>query len=367
MNSKEVAELRRRFTKDGVSIQRIAGCFVDEDHNKVCCMNETFLNLPEEIFYKYLDIVKDIFRPKKIGENMLELDMDQNKDTEMYDKLLESKLKNEDVLQNFYDEIIEGNDYYGKYLILLYYDAYDVMKRTSDGADLDESEEVYEYIACAVCPVTLTKPGLAYDDGRNEIDARIRDWVVDMPEKGFIWPAFTDRSSDREHVMYFTKDVKNTDTAFMGWMGMIPRRTITQKQAELFNIVEKRLTNEDELSQKAIAKFEANLERAVADIEDGEKAEIRKEQIEKLFKGATYYDGIEKEIAKDYEERFKGDYAAAGELLNKKLIERGVQLEERQERARTLRRAALLIERHHEEETDLIEKLNEYIAREERV
>ena len=110
-----------------------------------------------------------------------------------------------------------------------------------------------------------------------------------------------------------------------------------------------------------------NLERAVANVEDGEKAEIRKEQIEKLFKGVTYYDGIEKNIAEDYEERFKGDYAAAGELLNKKLIERGVRLEERQERARTLRRAALLIGRHHEEETDLIEKLNEYIAREERV
>ena len=240
------------------------------------------------------------------------------------------------------------------------------MKRTSDGADLDESEEVYEYIACAICPVTLTKPGLAYDDGKNEIDARVRDWVVGMPEKGFVWPAFTDRSTDREHMMFFTRDVKDTDMTFMGYMGAVPRRTITQKQAELFNIVKNEMSNEDELYQKALAKFEVNLERYVsAEGKDGENLVLRGEQIERFFKNTTLFDGMEKRVAKEYEKRFTNDYATAEELLNKKMIENGMRLEERQERAKTLRRATLLIERDNQEETDLIEKLNEYIAREE--
>lgn len=365
MNSKEVNELRRRFTKDGVTIQRMAGCFVDEDHNKVCSINETFLNLPEETFYKYLDIVKDIFRPKKVGENMLELDIDEKEKS--YKALLDSKLKNEEILNVFYDEVIEGNDYVGKYLILVFYDAYDVMKRTSDGGDLDESEEVYEYITCAICPVTLTKPGLAYDDGKNEIDARVRDWVVNLPEKGFIWPAFTERSTDTDHMMWFTRNTQDPDTGLMGWLGAVPRRTITQKQAELFDIVTGKLTNEDELAKKTIAKFEANLERFIGmNGEEGDKIELRKEQIEQLFKNTTFYDGMEKEIAKEYEKRFAEDYAIAGEMLNKKYIAAGIALEERQERARVFRRALLLIEKDHMEETDLVDKLNEYIAREER-
>lgn len=38
-------------------------------------------------------------------------------------------------------------------LILLFHDAYDVITKTKDNAKLDESEEVYEYILCAICPV----------------------------------------------------------------------------------------------------------------------------------------------------------------------------------------------------------------------
>lgn len=365
MNSKDIMELRRRLTKNEVTIQRMAGCFVDEDHNKVCTINETFLNLPEETFYKYLDIAKDIFRPKKVNENMLELGLDE--DRSMYEALLSSKLKNEDVLESFYNTVIEGNDYCGKYLILVFYDAYDVMTRTSDNAELDESEEVYEYITCAICPVTLTKPGLAYDDGKNEIDVRVRDWVVSMPEKGFIWPAFTERSTDKDHIMWYTRDSKEPDTAIMSYMKAIPRRTITQKQAEIFAIVKGKLMNEDELEMKTIAKFEANLERSISEGgEDADKKEIKGEQIEGLFKNTTFYDGIEKDIAKEYEKRFAGDYPKAGELLNKKYIELGISLEERQEKVKTLRRTLLLLEKDHSEETVLIDNINKYIAWEER-
>ena len=39
---------------------------------------------------------------------------------------------------------------------------YDVPSRAEDHAKLDESEEVYEYLLCALCPVELSKPGLGY-------------------------------------------------------------------------------------------------------------------------------------------------------------------------------------------------------------
>ncbi|KOF57622.1 hypothetical protein AGR56_15030 [Clostridium sp. DMHC 10] len=46
-------------------------------------------------------------------------------------------------------------------------DAYDVMKKTTDNSKLDESEEVYEYILCAICPVSLAKPALGYLEDEN--------------------------------------------------------------------------------------------------------------------------------------------------------------------------------------------------------
>ncbi len=84
--------------------------------------------------------------------------------------------------------IIDSYDYVGNYLILVFHDAYDVMTKTSDNNKLDESEEVYEYLLCAICPVTLTKPGLGYREDENRIGPRIRDWVVGVPDTGFVFP-----------------------------------------------------------------------------------------------------------------------------------------------------------------------------------
>ena len=61
-------------------------------------------------------------------------------------KLKNSGLKDDALLDEFYNSIIENYDYTGNFLILLFHDAYDVITKTKDNAKLDESEEVYEYI-----------------------------------------------------------------------------------------------------------------------------------------------------------------------------------------------------------------------------
>lgn len=72
--------------------------------------------------------------------------------------LVECNLEDDEMVENVYSSIAECLNMTQNYLILLFHDDYDVMKRTSDDIDLDESEEVYSYILCAVCPVQLEKP-----------------------------------------------------------------------------------------------------------------------------------------------------------------------------------------------------------------
>ena len=45
------------------------------------------------------------------------------------------------------------------------------------------------------CPVNLTKAGLTYNAQTNNIEDRIRDWFVEAPVKGFLFPAFQDRAA----------------------------------------------------------------------------------------------------------------------------------------------------------------------------
>lgn len=73
MNKKDILELKRRFKKDACTFTRLCGCYVDADRNKVTTFGETFLNLEDEEFYKYLEIAKKVMSGT-IGNNILELE-----------------------------------------------------------------------------------------------------------------------------------------------------------------------------------------------------------------------------------------------------------------------------------------------------
>lgn len=73
MNKKDISELKRRFKKDSCTITRMCGCYVDSERNRVVKLGETFLNLDEEEFFKYLDIAKKALSGT-IGNNLLELE-----------------------------------------------------------------------------------------------------------------------------------------------------------------------------------------------------------------------------------------------------------------------------------------------------
>lgn len=149
MQKKDILELKRRLKKDGCTFTKMRGCYVDSQKNIVLHMNETFLNLEEEEFYKYLEIAKKALSGT-IGNNLLELSFLKGEEGTEAQKfflgLRDSGLKSDGLLDVLYDRIIKEYEYAGNYLILLFHDAYDVPLKTTDNNKLDESEEVYEYI-----------------------------------------------------------------------------------------------------------------------------------------------------------------------------------------------------------------------------
>ena len=53
MNKKEVTEIKKLFTKERCCLNRLCGCYVDADKNKVVQFKEAFLSLPEEEIYNH--------------------------------------------------------------------------------------------------------------------------------------------------------------------------------------------------------------------------------------------------------------------------------------------------------------------------
>ncbi len=220
MINSEILEIRKQFKHENCSITKVSGCYVDGEKTVKTKFTETFLGMPEEETFKYFEIFKKTLSGT-IGRNLINmefpLETEFNGGTqEFLLKLRDSELKDEVLLDEFYEKIISSYDFVGNFLILLIYAAYDVPGKTNDKLMMDDaSEEVYRYILCSLCPVKLSKSGLSYNEEMNQIQKRIQDWVVTMPDNGFLFPAFNDRSTDIHSILYYAKDSEELHEDFV--------------------------------------------------------------------------------------------------------------------------------------------------------
>ncbi|MCI8275444.1 MAG: DUF4317 domain-containing protein [Lachnospiraceae bacterium] len=211
MNKKEISEIKKQFTQERCAITRICGCYVDGEGEKKVDMKEPFFSLPEEEMFKYFEIFRKNLSGT-LGKNLINLEFPLAAENEgsTHDLLLrlrESRLTDDLLLDAFYDKLIGHLDMEGSYLILLIHSVYDIPGKSSDGTEMfDASDEVYDYLLCSVCPVKLTKPGLCYNAQAGVIQNRTRDWLVEMPATGFLFPAFRDRSTDIHSLLFYSKD-----------------------------------------------------------------------------------------------------------------------------------------------------------------
>ena len=267
-----------------------------------------------------------------IGNNILELNFEANKEfkSEAQTSLLtlrNTQLKDDTVLDEFYQSIINNYDYTGNYLILLFHDAYDVITKTKDNQKIDESEEVYEYVLCAICPVSLSAPGLRYFEEENEIKSRIRDWVVNPPVNGFVFPAFIDRSSDVNSVMYYTKNAKDTHPELMeNVLGCPSKQTATIQKEAFQSIIKDSFGADEKKAEKIFMDVQENLNAMVEeynemyDDTDCEPISLKDTDIQNLLIDSGIPQEISNDIEKSYVEIFGDDIPLAENLIDAKIL-----------------------------------------------
>ena len=332
MRKKDILELKRRLKKDHCTFTKMCGCYVNGEKHIILKFRETFLNLEEDEYFKYLEIAKKVLSGT-IGNNILELNFPINDDltNERQISLMQlknSKLKDDTLLDNFYDSIIDNYDYTGNFLILIFHDAYDVITKTKDNAKLDESEEVYEYVLCAICPVSLSEPGLRHFEEENKIKARIRDWVVESPSNGFVFPAFINRSSDVNSIMYYTKNAKDTHPELMeNALGCYSKQTATIQKETFQSIIKDSFSADEKKAEKIFMEVQENLNNMIdeynAIYDDSDNAEpiiLTKDDIQSLLIESGIPEEVTTKIEKSYTEIFGDDLPLAENLIDSKVL-----------------------------------------------
>ena len=324
MRKKDILELKKRFKKDHCTFTKMCGCYVNGEKNILLKFRETFLNLEEDDYFKYLEIAKKVLSGT-IENNILELNFELNEEHVNekqleFMKLKNSQLKDDLLLDDFYNSIINNYDYEGNFLILIFHDAYDIITKTKDNAKLDESEEVYEYILCAICPVELSKAGLRYFEEENSIKSRTRDWVVEAPSNGFVFPAFINRTTDVNSIMYYTKNAKDTHPELMeNVLGCPSKQTNTEKKETFNDIIRDALGPDEKKSDHFFMEIQESLNNKIEEHniihEDSETPIfLTDEVIQNILNESGVPDEITTKIEKSYAESF-GDTPPVADIL----------------------------------------------------
>lgn len=322
MNKKEILEIRKQFTPANCAITRICGCYVDHEKTKKMESKEAFLSLPEEEAFKYFDIFKKTLSGT-VGKNMLNLEFPLDAEMpggtqEFLLKLRDGKLEDDMLLEEFYDKVIATYDYAENYYIVLIHAMYDIPGKSSDGLEMfDASDEVYEYLLMSICPVSLSKAGLSYNAEDNRIQDRIRDWIVDMPVKGFLFPAFNDRSTDLHSVLYYTKKSEDLQPEMIDQLlgAQMPMSADTQK--ETFQMI-----IEDTLGEDGDYETVRNIHETLNDLieehkEEPEPLSLDKTEMKKIFEQS----GVDAEKMENFDRNFEENAGEKASLLATNIAE----------------------------------------------
>jgi len=191
INREDMLELTRRMTPGRTSMTRIAGCYVDKDGDFDGSFNTNFLKLSGAEKAKNLQLAKAVpFSGTNKNLKKYEFSPNSQKPGTLWQLLMALKecgLKNDALMDTFYDVVMAHYQSSSPYAVLMFHDRYDIPAKASDKERLWESEEIFEYLICVICPLAGE-----YEPGE--------------PECGFLFPAFTDRCGDLNHVNVFQRN-----------------------------------------------------------------------------------------------------------------------------------------------------------------
>ncbi len=316
MNKKEVSEIKKLMAPDRSAITRICGCYVDGEKRKKTELKEAFLSLSQEEMFKYFEIFRKTLSGT-IGKNLINLDFPLDQEFEdgtqkFLLRLRDSQLKDDALLEEFYNKIIDFYYYGENYYIILIHGAYDIPKRGSDNIEMeDASDSVYEYLLCSICPVKLSKAGLCYNTQNNTIEERVRDWIVEVPDCGFLFPAFHDRNADIHSMLYYSKNAKELQDSFIqNLLGCIAPLTAVNQKESFNTLLEETL--KEQCNFETIRTIHEKIAEEMKEQENQENSApvtLNRNEVKKILEHAANTD------IEDFDQAFEESVGESSELL----------------------------------------------------
>lgn len=200
INRDDMLELTRRMTPARSCFDRIAGAYIDDMGEVDESFNIHFGKLNTSDKAKNLELAKAV--PfSKTNVQLKEYtfpDSVKGKDSmwQLLQTMLDCGLKNDALMDVFYEQMADGYAVDHESAVFVFHGVYDIPLKGKDKESQWESEEVYEFIICTVSPM-------------------FEQYEPEVPIFGFLYPAFSDRSADKEKIDIFHANPEQVEEGLM--------------------------------------------------------------------------------------------------------------------------------------------------------
>lgn len=323
MNDKEIREIRRRFRPNKSNITNIKGYVINREKQVAAIINQSLINTISDDCEKLLSVLKKVLSGTK-GANLYDLEYTAQQVMESPEhKLLmdmrDSNLSNDDAVNYFISKVIENVFFDGEYIILLASDNYDVFSYDENGDKKEESDSVFSYIVCAVCPIKESKPSLYYSNFDNTFRTTDNHHLIANPEFGFMFPCFDDRATNIYKVQFYTKDVKSNHENFINSIFNVSCPKPAPEQKECFSNCLSETLQED-CSFELIKNIHDHVSEMVqihSEANEDEPLTLTKSS----FKTVLQESGIAEEKIEVFETKFEEEFGSNAEIIPSTIVD----------------------------------------------
>ena len=311
MIDKEIGEIRRHLRRDRSAITHLYGCYVNDNKEIITSFRQSTALMPENESDKYFALLRRTLSGG-LGRNLIDLSFKTSQvagspEHKLLMDLRECKLQDEELLATFFQKIIDSVVLEGSYLILLGCDSYDVpFKGKDDIASRDQSDEVYTYLICTICPVKQTKANLHYVPEEKLFHDGAMNQMVSSPALGFLFPAFNDRATDIYSALYYTHDISVSQDTLIEALFNVP---VPQPAAEQKKTFEALLTTSlgEECSLDVVQTVHDQISQRIELHKEAKVPEpllIGKEEVKEVLASCNVSDAAMAKFSVSYDEAF---------------------------------------------------------------
>ncbi|MGN1416396.1 MAG: DUF4317 domain-containing protein [Oscillospiraceae bacterium] len=216
MNKKEIAEIKKNFNGDSglFTLNRVVMAYINSDTEVKCRENKLFAAVPDEEAEVVYETLKKALSGSQ-GKNLTEYAFPNESYEEggaqnIFYKAMKSKLEDEEAVDAAIDRIRQNYRCDSVYCIMMAHCTYNVMTKDKNDDITELDDNVYNFIITALCPMNTNTDGLFYNSDSNTIEKKDNTQLIisRAPVDGFLYPVFSDRAPDANHVLYYTKTPK---------------------------------------------------------------------------------------------------------------------------------------------------------------